>query len=393
MATKDEVETVLGRAGRGRRRKRGVYVLAALLIVGAVVWAVVSFTNRSGPEWIAEPVARTDIVATVTATGYVQPTNQVEISSELSGVVDEVLVDDADTVEEGEVLMRLDRRRFAAAVKQGQAQIAAAEAAVDEARAILDEAELALSRTTTLLDRGTASIEQHVSASTQRDRAAASLASAEARLSLAEAELDIAETDLERTCICSPIDGVVLERSVEPGQIVAASLQSPVLFTIAEDLSRMELDIDVDESDIGRVEVGQSATFVVDAFDDREFPARISELGYMPRTIDGIVTYRAVLAIDNEDRLLRPGMTATARIVTSEVGDALAVPNAALRFTPPVDVIPEPTEITGRRVWVVDGETIRPVPLRTGLSDGEVTEVLEGDLSEEDSVVVDMGAR
>jgi HlyD family secretion protein len=236
-------------------------------------------------------------------------------------------------------------------------------------------------------------------------RAEANEASARASVSQARAELQSNETDIEKASIRSPIDGVVLSRQVEPGQTVAASFQAPVLFTLAEDLSKMELQVDVDEADVGQVETGQKATFTVDAWPGRRYDAVITRVGYGSQEKEGVISYLTVLEVDNDDLSLRPGMTGTAEITTITRENALLVPNAALRYTPPAAtdaanattgrglvgvLIPRPPpqvrkvqQMTGNgapRVWVLrDGEPVA-IEIRTGATNGRVTEVADGPL-------------
>jgi len=243
-------------------------------------------------------------------------------------------------------------------------------------------------------------------------RAQADEAGAKAQVTKAQATLKAEETDLAKTVIRSPINGIVLSRDVEPGQTVAASLQAPVLFTLAEDLTKMELHVDVDEADVGRVKEGQEATFTVDAYPEETFPARITQVRYSSQNTDGVVTYETVLEVDNSKLLLRPGMTATADMTVQKVADAILVSNAALRFTPPVrndikkekrpdggtvmgKLMPRPPRPqkkssnnhpdtagtnTNRRVWTLNAGHLVPIPVRTGATDGIMTEILEGDI-------------
>jgi len=246
-----------------------------------------------------------------------------------------------------------------------------------------------------------------------RDRAAAARKSAEADIRVAEANLKINEANLAKACICSSIDGVVLERNVEVGQIVASSLQAPVLFTLAADLKNMELRVDIDEADIGKVKIGNEASFTVEAYQGRTFPAVISELRFAPKTVDGVVTYEAILSIDNADLLLRPGMTATSEITVAEIDDTLAIANAALRFAPPAEEVSNggtgllgmlfknaPTRVPssarntsadGRRtIWLLrEGEAVA-VEVLAGQTDGMITEIREGDIAEGDLVITDL---
>jgi HlyD family secretion protein len=243
------------------------------------------------------------------------------------------------------------------------------------------------------------------------DRAIASLDSARADLGVSEADLKINETNFEKARIVSPIRGVVLSRAVEPGQTVASSLQAPVLISIAEDLTKMELQVDVDEADVGKVKKGQKAEFSVDAFPDRKFPAAIEELRYASEVVQGVVTYKAILGVDNSELLLRPGMTATAEITVTEVKDALLVPNAALRYAPQASnapaeqtsllrrILPGPPRFrapsarqeTGasRTIWVMRDGVPQSVPVEIGSSDGKVTEIVKGELEVGQAVIID----
>jgi HlyD family secretion protein len=222
-------------------------------------------------------------------------------------------------------------------------------------------------------------------------RAVAAVASAKAQVTAAKAQLQEMETSLRKTIIRAPIDGVIISREVRPGQTVAASFQTPVLFKLAEDLRRMELHLDLDESDIGQVHSGQKAQFRVDAYPGRTFDAEIVSVRFNPREVNNVVTYETVLAVANPDLLLRPGMTATAEILISEIAKTLLVPNRALRFLPPESAESggSPQE-TGARVWVVRDGAAVAVPLETGLTNGELTEVARGDLAPGTAVIVDV---
>jgi HlyD family secretion protein len=371
-------------------------------------------------EWRTELVVRDSLIVKVSATGTLEPTNQVEVGSELSGIVKTVEAGCNDRVTAGQILARLDRGKLEAAVKRSKAALASARARVLKAQANVAEAKSDLSRLERLsrLSQSKAVSESDLEAArTAVLRAEAEQAEAEAAVEEAMANLQSDETDLAKTLIYAPINGIVLSQDVEPGQTVAASLQAPVLFTLAEDLSRMELHVDVDEADVGRVREGQEATFTVDAFPDRTFEARITQVRYGARTVDGVVTYETILRVENPDLSLRPGMTATADITVEKVEDALLVPNAALRFTPQftrrkgkgekgglVDaLLPGPrrrdssaeTPVSGAssgpRVWVLEDGRPVSVHLATGVSDGGRTVVLDGKLSPGQEVVVDSG--
>ena len=252
------------------------------------------------------PASRNDLTVTVSATGTLQPLVQVDISSELSGVVRTVLVNENGLVRKGDVLAELDTTRIVAQVDAAQASVLAAEGKLDDAKTTLKESGQALDRAQTLSTRGMVADQALDGAVATRDRAVAAVKMAQASLAMSKAELKQRETDLSKSQIFAPIDGIVLTRSVDPGQTVASSLQAPVLFILAADLRHMELKAAVDEADIGGVQAGQSARFTVDAFPDRAFDAEIRDISYASVTTDGVVTYDARLEVDNADMLFGP---------------------------------------------------------------------------------------
>ncbi len=407
------IEEVLGVGSATRRswasRNR---VLLIAIVVGAVAayFIFARPSSNEGQKFVSEPVTRGDIIVNVTATGLVEPTNKVEISSELSGIVRKVLVDYNDTVKAGQVLLELDTVTLNAQVARARASLAAAKARVVQAKATVVEKDAQLKRTRSLAGQNYSSQTALEAAKAEFDRAVAAQASADADVQVAEAELKQNETSLSKAQVYSPIDGVVLKRTVEPGQTVAASFQTPILLTLAEDLRKMELQVDVDEADIGKVKEGQTATFTVEAYQDKTFPARINQVRFASETVDGVVTYKAVLSFDNSELLLRPGMTATAEILIQKVEDALLAPNAALRFKPPVVEEsggggllsrlffripkagqPEPEAKGGKRsVYVLDGVTPKKVPVTVGVTDGKNTQILEGDLQAGQPLLTDL---
>jgi HlyD family secretion protein len=350
---------------------------------------------------------------TVTATGSAQPITQVNISSELSGTVRRVLVDYNSPVKAGQTLAELDTDKLKATIESGRAKLNAAKASVANAAATIVEKRNDFERFTALAARQVASAKDLDVAKAAYDRAVAAHASALAEVTVNEAELRLNEINLAKARLVSPIDGVVLKRSVDPGQTVASSLQAPVLFVIAEDLRRMELQIDVDEADVGKIKIGQKAAFGVDAYPDRRFPAEIRDIRFGSETIQGVVTYKAVLNIDNADLLIRPGMTATVEIVVQSIADTLMVPNAGLRFTPPsaqpsrpapgflerlmprsrmaIFRPPSRKEETGpsRTVWVLREDEPAAVKVTVGATDGRRTAVLGGELAAGQAIIVD----
>jgi len=385
------VAAVIGLDGdRPARRRRWLWAIgAAVSAVGAA--AYLATREPPAPAYVLDTVERGRLVVTVTATGTLQPTNQVDVGSEVSGLIDEVLVDFNDAVEAGDVLARLDTETLEARAASARASLAVAEASLLQAEATAAEANARAVRAVELAGRNLMSQQELEAETAAARRAEASVASARAQVTSARAALQEAETALGKAVIRAPISGIVISREVEPGQTVAAAFQTPVLFKLAEDLTRMQLHLDVDESDIGQVREGQRARFRVDAYPNREFEAEIVAVRFNPRTINNIVTYETVLSVDNPDLLLRPGMTATADILVAERADALLVPNRALRFLPP-DLVAAPAarDRAGHRVWSLeDGKPVE-LPIVAGIANDEHTEVLEPALEPGTEVIVDV---
>ena len=408
-----DIREILGRdhaTGRRAAWRRGLLILLAL----AALWAAWRFFDAGGNgdlQFRTVPVQRADLTITVTATGELSPVNQVEVGTEVSGTIETVEADYNDIVTTGQVLARLDPEQLEARLRQAKAALALSRARVQDADATIMETRNRLRRTRELLNKGLSSQENLDIAEAAFRRAEASRAIAAAQVIQAEAVLDAEQTALSKAVIRSPIDGIVLKRSIEPGQTVAASFQAPVLFTLAEDLTKMELHVDIDEADVGQVQVGQTASFTVDAYPNRRFPGKILKVYNAPQVVQDVVTYEAILEVDNSALLLRPGMTATADITVKRVTDAILVPNAALRFTPPVpedaggsnrSLFPGPplpekdlsrAILPGQsqqRVWTLESGGPVMLPLTIGVTDGRMTEVIEGDLEAGVPLLVDV---
>ncbi len=407
-----EIEAALGLDRRSRGRKRAKQVLWLLLLaalalgIGWYLWQRAA--QPVAMSYDTSPATTSDLVITVTATGKIQPTTQVDVSSEMSGIIRRVTVDSNSQVKKGDVLAELDTVRVEAQLARARAVVQSANAKVADARATLAERKLALARAETLRQKGVSAGQDLDTARAAHARAEAGVAAALAEASVAEADLVLRQTDVGQSRIVSPVDGVVLKRSAEPGQTVASSLQAPILFTIAEDLTRMQVEADIDEADIGLVKSGQKASFTVDAYPGRSFPAETGTIEFSPQTTDNVVTYKAVLIVDNKDLSLRPGMTATAEIIVREIKDALTVPNAALRYAPAETKKSEGFSLTRlfmprmprferarnkdtadgeRTVWVLENDAPRAVEVTVGASNGERTEILKGEIAAGDPVV------
>ena len=409
-------------------RRPTTWAAAALAVVllAALAWWQARQADRAAPHYLTEPVSRGDIALTVSANGTLQPTRSVSIGSELSGTVAEVLVDVNDRVRKGQVLLRLDPAKLTDQVTKSQAALAAADAAVAQARVGAAQARVALARLEDVqrLSGGKLPAATEMdSARATLDKAVADEAAAKANRTQAQASLDTDQTNLKKASIRSPIDGVVLSRAVEPGNAVAASLQAVTLLTLAEDLSHMKLSVNVDEADVGQVQLGQRATFTVSAWPGRRYPATITRVAFGSATTDNVVTYTTQLEVGNADLSLRPGMTATATIAAQEHKGVLRVPNAALGFSPEAAgaaanppsggaggganmmsrLMPRPPGMNAprkagapgerpsgpRQVWVLRDGQPAAVPVEVGLSNGRLTEVSSPDLHEGDLVITE----
>jgi len=318
------------------RRGRWIALLVVLLGAGgasAAVWKQKT-APAQGTQYQTHKVERGDLRVSVTATGTLKARNTVEVGAEITGRVLQVHVNFNNKVTRGQVLAEIDTETYDARVEEARAQLTAATASLQNARATANEAKLKLDRGKPMLEQGVLSKQDFETLEANHERAKSQVVSAGAQVTLAQASLKVAQTNLSKAVIRSPIDGVVLNRAVEPGQTVTSGLQTPVLFVLAADLGELQLNVQVDEADVGSVREGQEATFTVDAYARRTFSSKVLAVKNMPTTGTSVVTYEAWLAVDNEKRLLRPGMTATATIIVDERKNVLLVPNAALRFNP-----------------------------------------------------------
>lgn len=384
--------------------------LSALLILFALTRGP---GDRSG-QYQTEEAVRDHLVVTISASGTLQPTRSVDVGSELSGTLEAVLANENDQVSKGQIVARLDTSKLRDAVAKSAAAVAAADAGVLQAEATVAESRANLNRLRQVAELSGGKVPSKSELETAEatyQRAVANVASARAAVAQANAALKTDQTNIEKAVIRAQTNGVVLSRKVEPGQTIVAAMTTPVLFTIAEDLTKMELQVKVDEADVSSVKLGQAASFTVSAWSGRRFPATIQRVGLGSTTTDNVVTYKTVLSVANDDLALRPGMTATARIVTASRDNVLLVPNAALRFTPPTArgdapggsivsrLMPRPPQARkpqqrpapadNKQVWVLhDGQPLA-IPVQTGASNGRQTEITGGDLKEGMAVIVD----
>ena len=429
----EDLAEIVRRGASRPLRKRLFITLATAAIAGGVIYYF--FRKPEGPEkteYLTQPARIDGISLIVTAAGNLAPTNQVIIGSELSGTAQEVYVDTNDLVKQGQPLAKLDTSKLSQQTERSRASLLSAKAKVSQARATLEESKAALTRQEELLSLSGGKTPSRATMETSRatvSRAEADLENALAAVAGAEAEVRSFERDLEKAIIRSPVDGVVLARSIEVGQTVAASFTAPTLFTIAEDLRKMELLVNVAEADIGRVAVGQTATFSVDAWPSRTYSAKVKKVAFGAANTGtangagnaattGVVNYSTELEVANDDLSLRPGMTATVDISIIEKQDILVVPNSALRFDPVAAAAigkPDETKRTlvqslspgggrrwrgtpgpktnstpasGPRVWTLKDGKPMEIPVTTGITDGRVTEITSDSLAPETPVII-----
>jgi HlyD family secretion protein len=415
----DIVKTLEIDQSSGNRKVPKRWLNTAILAAVAVIIALVFWKgshSSSAMQYKTQEVQRGDLTVIVTATGTLEPTNKVDVGIEVSGTIKTVEADYNDNVKVGQILAKLDTSKLEAQVKQSKASLESAKSKVLQAQATVSEtrSKLAQLRKVQELSNNKVPSQTEIDAAEAAfERALADEASAKADVSQSQATLDVNQTDLYKAVIRSPVNGVVLTRSVEPGQTVAASFTTPVLFTLAEDLTKMDLHVNVDEADVGQIQEGQKATFSVAAYPNRIFEARIIQARYGSSTTSGVVTYETVLKVDNSELLLRPGMTATADIIVKKIEKAILIPSAALRFTPPVEeekkpstglvdaILPRPPkskaqqrdDTTGKnekRIWTLRDGKLSAVSITTiGSANGGMTEVVAGDIQPGMAVVVD----
>ena len=331
-----------------RRRLPGLLVILVLLVLaGLAIWWFAGRDGDAAGTYRTTAVERGDVRVVISATGTLRATTTVDVGSQVSGQVLEVLADYNDRVTKGQAIARLDPAPFQTRLEQAQADLASARASVNEARATLTNAEADYSRKRDLVDRQLIARSEGDLALAARDQARARVVSAEAAVLQRLAAVNNTQLDVEYTVIRAPVDGVVLLRDIEPGQTVAASFQTPVLFQIAEDLAQMQIDLSVDEADVGQIREGLGVSFTVDAFPDRQFTGEVRQVRLAATAISNVISYPVVVQVQNADLSLLPGMTASAEIVVDSRQDVLRVPNAALRYTPP-DAPPVETQTSGR---------------------------------------------
>jgi HlyD family secretion protein len=367
------------------------------LILGLLILVSVGIYFFRGGESVAQyktkKVEQGEITAIVSATGKVNAVVTVQVGSQVSGTIQRLFADFNSRVKKGQIVAQIDPALFEAQVDQARAKLANDEANQEKARVVVADAKRNLGRMEELLSKNLVAQSDKDTAQTAYDSALAELKAAEAQVLQDRASLKLTETNLQYTTIQSPVDGIVISRNVDVGQTVAASLQAPTLFTIAQDLTEMQVDTSVDEADIGKVRLGQEAEFTVDAYPTSPFHGTVHDIYNQPLVVQNVVTYDAIIRVKNPDLKLKPGMTANITIKVGHQDKVLKLPNAALRYTPEKSSgtanPPKSEKADTAKVWVLnDGKSV-PVTVTLGLNDGSYTEVVSGGLNAGDEVIVE----
>lgn len=373
--------------GRRRQRRRWWWAglaLVPLLVLGA--WLGLRPKPIPLPaRFRVETVTVGDVVREVHATGHVEAVTTVQVGAEISGRIASVEVDYNDVVKAGQVLAHFDQSALQAQLAQTKATRAAAKAGLEQARTDSEQAERTAARARRLHAEALISEAELETADANARVAKQRLEAADAQVAAQEAAYSLARTNRDYTVVKSPIDGIVITRNVDPGQTVASALQTPVLFSVAADLRKMRVIAQVDEADIGEVKVGQKASFGVNAFPDRVFEGQVTEVRNAAVVVQDVVTYGTVIAVDNLDLSLRPGMTASVRVRTALARQALRLPNSALHFSPPGERVAD-----GKSVWTLTSGGLDRIGVEPGITDGEVTEVAPGPLRRGMTLLVEL---
>ena len=380
------------------------YIIIAIILIGAIAAGVWFFFGRAPKvSYKTVPLEKGSVVAAISATGTVNPVTTVQVGSQVSGTIQKLLVDYNSRVKKGQVIAEIDPALFLAQVEQARGNFLNAQATLQKAKVTLADAKRTLERNRQLISQGIVAQSDFDAAQTAYDSALAGIKSAEAGVTQYRGTLMQAETNLKNSVIRSPVDGVVISRSIDVGQTVAASFQTPTLFSIAQDLTKMQIETSVDEADISRARLDQAASFTVDAYPDRSFKGRVTQIRSAPITVQNVVTYIVVVQVDNKDLQLKPGMTANVSIETGRRDGVLKLPAAALRFRPKSDSDKKSAQ-TGQKpagagkeksggrqqkVYLLKEDKPVAVAVTTGLGDASFIEVVEGNLKEGDQVIVE----
>ncbi len=394
----DTIEKTLGLETSAKRPvQKYLWIFGLILVIlGIGAWAWIKHADDKKILYITAPLEVKTLTTKVSATGNIEPTNTIDVGIEVSGTISDVLVDYNDRVKIGQVMARLDTTKLHSKVVSSKASLARAQASISEAKATLKNAQNEWDRVRTMYasTQGNYPSKQEMdNTSTTVEKTKAQLAAAVAQSNQATAQLNADQDDLRKAVVLSPVNGIVLERKIEPGQTVAATMQTPILFKMAEDLTKMRVIVSVDEADVGEVKEKQKVQFSVDAYPNQIFEGTITQLRMNSAVVNGVVTYEAVVEVHNNALLLRPGMTANASIITGTFTNVTVIPNTALRFTPPVlDTTDNKKHAKvqddkGKYVWILKNETPTKFKVTAGQSDGIMTIIHNSTLKNGDLII------
>ncbi len=361
--------------------------ISVVIVLGVVVF--IAFRKKeNGLNFRTEKISKGDIVETVTASGNVNAVTTVLVGTQVSGTIKSIYADFNSPVKKGQLIAQIDPAIFEAQVEQARANLLSAKANLEKAEASFIDAKRTMERNKVLFSKDLIARSEVDTAETNYETSKAQVNASKAQIAQSEASLKAAETNLRYTRIISPVNGIVVSRNVDVGQTVAASFQTPTLFTIAQDLTKMQIDTNVAEADIGRVRQGQDVEFNVDAYLGIIFKGRVSQVRNAPITVQNVVTYDVVVQVDNPEFKLKPGMTANVSIVISIKKDVLKIPNAALRFKP-AEKVKTGAQQKGAGVWILEQGNPKCVLVSLGISDGNYTELVSGKISEGQELIVE----
>jgi len=368
--------------------KNKILILIGIIIIAAVGFA---FTRgiKSPPKYKTVPVEKNTIIETVTASGTVNPVTNISVGTQVSGRITQIFADFNSPVKKGQLLAQIDTSLFEAQVQQAQASLLNAQANLQRIQSITANDLKTYNRNKALYAKNYIARSEVDLAEATYFSDKAQINSAKAQIAQASAVLNTSVTNLKYTKIISPVDGIVVTRNVDVGQTVAASFQTPTLFLVAEDLTKMQIDTNVAEADIGKVKVNQDVTYTLDGYSDMTFNGKVKQVRITPTTIQNVVTYDVVISVENKDMKLKPGMTANVSIITNKKANIKTVPNASLRFSPQIDE--DMPRFKEQGVWVIDGQNNaepKRIAVKTGITDGENTEVVSDILKEGDGVII-----
>ena len=366
--------------------KRVVIISLIIAVLGIVAFITL---RNSGDElrFRTEKVIRGDIEETVTATGTINAVTTVLVGTQVSGTIKNIYADFNSPVKKGQLIAEVDPTVFEALVEQAKANLLVAAANLEKSEAALVDTKRTMERSRELFSRSFIAQSELDTAETNYDSSKAQINAAKAQVAQAEAALKVAEINLRYTRILSPVDGIVVSRNVDVGQTVAASFQTPTLFSIAQDLTKMQINTNVDEADIGRIKTGQDVDFTVDAYPEAPFRGRVSQIRIAPIIVQNVVTYDVVIRVDNPELKLKPGMTANISIIIARKVDILKAPVAALRFRP--SETGKPAVFKGAGVWIVENNIPRRIQVTTGINESKYTEIISGEIKEGEDVIVE----